>query len=61
MCTAFAEEAVRVLPDLMLGSAERYLTDTLDIEGTMSEKMAAMTPEEFEGVLRPAFRADEKT
>ena len=25
----------------------------------MSEKMAAMTPEEFEGVLRPAFRADE--
>ncbi|MBD0023192.1 MULTISPECIES: DUF445 family protein [Gordonia] len=61
MCAAFASEAVDVLPDLLLGSAERYLVQTLDIEGTMSEKMAAMTPQEFEGVLRPAFRADEKT
>ena len=61
MCAAFASEALAVLPDLLLGSAEDYLAETLDIEATMSEKMAAMTPEEFEKVLRPVFRADEKT
>ncbi|MBD0024565.1 DUF445 family protein [Gordonia pseudamarae] len=61
MCAAFASEALVALPDLLLDSASDYLTETLDIEATMSEKMAAMTPEEFENVLRPVFRADEKT
>lgn len=55
-----AEEFVGALPEI-LNSADGYLEKRLDIERTMSEKMVAMTPEEFEGVLRPAFQADERT
>lgn len=61
MCQAAAEELAQVLPVLLAESAGDYLTEALDIQATMSEKMVAMTPEEFEGVLRPAFQADEKT
>ncbi|GAA4388607.1 DUF445 domain-containing protein [Tsukamurella soli] len=60
MCQAAAQDLVAVLPDV-LTLAEDYLTRALQVQSTMSEKMAAMTPDEFEGVLRPAFRADEKT
>ncbi|GED99753.1 hypothetical protein nbrc107696_02000 [Gordonia spumicola] len=60
MCQAAAADMVEVLPSVMAG-AEDYLTRTLDIETIMAEKMKAMTPEEFEGVLRPAFQADERT
>ena len=48
------------MPEIMSGSLD-YLGSAMDIEKTMSEKMVAMTPEEFENVLRPAFRADERT
>jgi uncharacterized membrane protein YheB (UPF0754 family) len=60
MAQTTAEEFVAVLPDLLSNSFE-YLDDRLQIEALMSEKMAQMTPEQFEGVLRPAFQADEKT
>ncbi|MDF0532363.1 DUF445 family protein [Tsukamurella sp. 8F] len=60
MCQAAAEDITAVLPTVLEG-AEDYLTRALDIQETLGDKMAAMTPEEFEGVLRPAFRADEKT
>lgn len=60
MCQAAAEELTAALPGL-LGHADSYLTETLAIRETMVEKMVAMTPEEFEGVLRPAFQADERT
>lgn len=36
-----------------------YAEDALDLETTMREKMAGLSPEEFEGVLRPAFQEDE--
>lgn len=60
MCNAAAADAVAVLPQLLTG-AEEYLTRVMEIQPIMAEKMAAMTPEEFEGVLRPAFQADERT
>lgn len=60
MCQAAAEDVARVMPGL-LATADDYLTDALSIRETMVEKMVAMTPEEFEGVLRPAFQADERT
>lgn len=34
---------------------------SFDIENVMREKMTALTPEEFEGVLRPAFQEEELT
>ncbi|NMO04055.1 DUF445 family protein [Gordonia sp. TBRC 11910] len=61
MCQAAAEDLVDVMPKLMAGPAEEYLDSALRIKETMVEKMVAMTPEEFEGVLRPAFQADENT
>ncbi|MDP0396540.1 DUF445 domain-containing protein [Tsukamurella strandjordii] len=60
MSRAGADDFVTALP-VILGEATDYLDAKLDIRATMIEKMAAMTPEEFEGVLRPAFQADEKT
>ena len=48
------------VPGILDGSFD-YLDDRLQIEALMSEKMAQMTAEQFEGVLRPAFQADEKT
>ena len=36
-----------------------YAEDALDLETTMREKMAGLSPDEFEGVLRPAFQEDE--
>lgn len=61
MCQAAAEDLVEVMPKLLAGPAEEYLESALKIRETMVEKMVAMTPEEFEGVLRPAFQADENT
>ncbi|WP_026918682.1 DUF445 domain-containing protein [Gordonia shandongensis] len=62
MCSAAAEDLLAVLPGL-LGRDEPhdYLTRAMGIQEVMAEKMSAMTPEEFEGVLRPAFQADERT
>lgn len=62
MCNAAAEDLTRVLPGLLAETnADAYLTKAMEIQPIMAEKMAAMTPEEFEGVLRPAFQADERT
>lgn len=36
-----------------------YAEDVLDLETTMREKMSELSPDEFEGVLRPAFQEDE--
>ncbi|WP_148281528.1 DUF445 domain-containing protein [Tsukamurella sp. 1534] len=60
MCNAAAADVVAALPSMLTG-AEEYLTRVMEIQPIMAEKMAAMTPEEFEGVLRPAFQADERT
>ncbi|TCP56693.1 uncharacterized membrane protein YheB (UPF0754 family) [Tamaricihabitans halophyticus] len=39
--------------------AEDYLTEAMDIAHMISERMLRLTPEEYEGLLRPAFRQDE--
>ncbi len=36
-----------------------YADDALDIENTLREKMAALEPKKYAGVLRPAFQEDE--
>lgn len=60
MARTLAEELVAAMPEIVDGSLD-YLGSAMDIEKTMSQKMVAMTPEQFENVLRPAFRADERT
>lgn len=39
--------------------AHDYANEALKIETDLREKMQSLTPEEFEGVLRPAYQADE--
>lgn len=39
--------------------AFEYITKTLDIAEELSSRMKKLSPEEFEGVLRPAYEADE--
>jgi uncharacterized membrane protein YheB (UPF0754 family) len=36
-----------------------YAEEALDIEGTMREKMGNLSPQEFQGFLRPVFQDDE--
>jgi uncharacterized membrane protein YheB (UPF0754 family) len=40
---------------------EQYALDALDINNTIVTRMDLLTPKEFEGLLRPAFKEDEKT
>lgn len=60
MKTVMAERVMVALPETM-ETADDYITDTLDIRNTLAERMAELPPEEFEGVLRPAFHQDEWT
>ena len=55
--------AVRImaqLPDTMK-YIESYAEDAMDIRNTLVTRMQQLTPEEFEGMLRPAFKEDEWT
>jgi uncharacterized membrane protein YheB (UPF0754 family) len=38
---------------------ESYAEDAMDIRNTLVTRMQQLTPEEFEGMLRPAFKEDE--
>ncbi len=60
MARTAAAELVPRMPAILDGTYD-YLDSVLDIESTLGEKMVAMTAEQFEDVLRPAFHADEKT
>ncbi len=40
---------------------EQYAMDALDINNTIVSRMDLLTPKEFEGLLRPAFKEDEMT
>ncbi|MFB6344805.1 MAG: DUF445 domain-containing protein, partial [bacterium] len=42
-----------------ISHAYDYLEDSLDIGNTLSSKLKSLGPEEFEGILRPAFQEDE--
>lgn len=46
------------LPDAM-AEAQDYATRALDIENLIIQKMDQLTPEEYEGILRPVFKDDE--
>ncbi|MCE5291971.1 MAG: hypothetical protein LLG14_22390 [Nocardiaceae bacterium] len=58
--TLMAEEVMATLPDLMRHASD-YIEKTLDIRNVLSQRLADLPPEEFEGVLRPAFHQDEWT
>tara|TARA_B100000676_G_C18063183_1_gene839183 strand:- start:1107 stop:2330 length:1224 start_codon:yes stop_codon:yes gene_type:complete len=51
-------ELVSRLPDT-LKHIENYANDALDLENTLSTRLQSLKPEEFEGMLRPAFEQDE--
>lgn len=53
-----ATRFVESLP-LSIHRTFEYTENALDLETTMREKMAGLSPDEFEGVLRPAFQEDE--
>lgn len=36
-----------------------YLEEVMDVKATLSTRLAALSPKEFEGLLRPAFEQDE--
>jgi len=46
---------------LIIDHSYEYSTEALDIESTIRTKMQALPPDEFEGVLHPAFEEDELT
>ncbi|WP_216217057.1 DUF445 domain-containing protein [Amycolatopsis aidingensis] len=58
MKRAAAAKAIEYLPDTMR-HVEGYATDALDVRNTIVDKMQQLSPVEFEGILRPAFRQDE--
>jgi len=49
---------IQRLPDTM-AEAKEYTAKTLDIENLIVEKMNLLTPDEYEGILRPVFKDDE--
>ncbi|ATY15225.1 DUF445 domain-containing protein [Amycolatopsis sp. AA4] len=57
---AAAQRALAELP-LTARYAEGYLTEAMDVAKIVEQRMLALTPLEFEGLLRPAFRQDEWT
>lgn len=56
--TLMAERVMNSLPRTM-ENAEDYIEDTLDVANLLAERLKELPPEEFEGVLRPAFQQDE--
>ena len=52
------EKIVQQMPKA-LKHMEQYAEDAMDIKNTLVTKMQELTPAEFEGVLRPAFKQDE--
>ncbi|HVV12368.1 DUF445 domain-containing protein [Amycolatopsis sp.] len=53
-----AAEAIQRLPDTVR-HAEGYLTEAMNVANMVEERMLALTPVEYEGLLRPAFRQEE--
>ncbi|GLY68534.1 DUF445 domain-containing protein [Amycolatopsis taiwanensis] len=55
---AAATRALARLPET-LRHAEGYLTEAMDVANMVEERMLALAPREYEGLLRPAFRQEE--
>lgn len=53
-----AQRLMEELEDVIM-HAESYVETALDIENVVGKKMQAMTPLEFEGLLRPVFKQEE--
>ncbi|MGQ0502284.1 MAG: DUF445 domain-containing protein [Panacagrimonas sp.] len=58
MKKVIAENVMTRLPET-LKSMEHYAADAMDIQNTLVTRMQQLTPEQFEGLLRPAFEQDE--
>ncbi|OLT47951.1 hypothetical protein BJF85_13690 [Saccharomonospora sp. CUA-673] len=58
MKRAAADKSIERLPQTVR-HAEGYLTEAMDVARLVQERMAKLTPQQFEGLLRPAFRQDE--
>ena len=52
------EKLVQTLPTT-LRHVDHYAEGAMDIRNTLMERMQKLSPEEFEGMLRPAFKEDE--
>lgn len=55
---AVAERIMARLPEA-LKHVEKYAEEAMDLEHLLTQKMSELSAEEFEGLLRPAFRQDE--
>jgi len=53
-----AKKVVDAIPTI-IDQSYAYTQEALDMETTLRTKMQALDPEEFEGVLHPAFQEDE--
>jgi uncharacterized membrane protein YheB (UPF0754 family) len=53
-----ARRAVELLPETAR-HVESYATEALDVRNTIIKQMQLMTPLQYEGLLRPAFKQDE--
>jgi uncharacterized membrane protein YheB (UPF0754 family) len=58
MKQAAAVKAIAQLPGTVR-HAEGYLTQAMDVARMVEDRMLKLTPVEYEGLLRPAFRQDE--
>ena len=58
MKNVVADRIMERLPETMK-FVEQYAGDAMDVRNTVVERMQDLSPEEFEGMLRPAFKEDE--
>ncbi|MBK7299032.1 MAG: DUF445 family protein [Moraxellaceae bacterium] len=58
MKNVVTDKILEKLPETMK-HMESYAEDAMDVRNTLVERMQRLTPEEFEGMLRPAFKEDE--
>ncbi|PQA49460.1 DUF445 domain-containing protein [Amnimonas aquatica] len=58
MKSVIAERIMAQMPETMK-HVESYAEDAMDVRNTLVERMQGLSSEEFEGMLRPAFKEDE--
>lgn len=54
-----AVEASAKRAGTLMKHVDDYLKESVDLKNTLSSRLAALSPKEFEGLLRPAFQQDE--
>lgn len=58
MKNTVADRILQKMPETMK-HVEAYAEDAMDVRNTLVSRMQELTPQEFEGMLRPAFKEDE--